>query len=123
MQGNFSYGVSPVKDKAEKDEQIKKLKEKDEKEKEERDKKRYKISKMLDKLSIKKDKEYELELKPRSISDIISLKNIDLKVKKGDLVIIIGKIQSGKSSLMKAMVGEMLAIPQSEIDFIGDINR
>jgi len=38
-------------------------------------------------------------------------------------VIIIGKIQSGKSSLMKALVGELMNIPQKEIDFIGDQDR
>ena len=46
-----------------------------------------------------------------------------MQVKKGDLVIIVGKIQAGKSSLMKAMVGELLSIPQKEMDFIGDRNR
>ena len=62
-------------------------------------------------MKFQKKKEYELELKPRSLNDIISLKDINLEVKKGSLIIIIGKIQSGKTSLMKAMVGEMLAIP------------
>ena len=38
-------------------------------------------------------------------------------------MIIIGKIQSGKSSLMKALVGELMNIPQREIDFIGDNTR
>ena len=92
MQGCFSYGVVPVKDKAEKDEEIAKLKKKDEEEKEKLDKQRNRISKMLDKVKFKKEKEYELELKPRSMNDIIALQDIDLKVKKGSLIIIIGKI-------------------------------
>jgi len=54
---------------------------------------------------------------------MVALKDIDLEIKKGELVIIVGKIQSGKSSLMKTMVSEMLAIPQKEIDYIGDRNR
>ena len=44
-------------------------------------------------------------------------------MKKGEFVIIIGKIQSGKSTLMKALVGELMNIPQKELDFIGDEHR
>ena len=111
MHGNFSYGVVPVKDKAEKDEAIAKLKKKDEEEQKKIDEQKGKITKFIDRMKFQKKKEYELELKPRSLNDIISLKDINLEVKKGSLIIIIGKIQSGKTSLMKAMVGEMLAIP------------
>ena len=60
MQGCFSYGVVPVKDKAEKDEEIEKLKKKDKEEKEKLDKQRWKIAKMLDKVKFEKEKEYEL---------------------------------------------------------------
>ena len=92
MQGCFSYGIVPCKDKAEKDELIEKLKKKDKEEEEKRDKERYRISKFLDKIKTKKEKKYELEVNPRSLDEIISLKDIDLKVKKGELVIIVGKI-------------------------------
>jgi ATPase subunit of ABC transporter with duplicated ATPase domains len=123
VHGDFSYGVAPVKDKAEKDELISKLKEADKKLKEEADKKRWSVSKFIEKLQIQRDKQYEIELKPRSLNDIIALSDIHLDIKKGDLVIVIGKIQAGKTSLLKAMVGEMLNIPASEVDFIGDKSR
>ena len=123
VHGDFSYGVAPVKDKAEKDELISKLKEADKKLKEEADKKRWAVSKFLEKLQIQRDKQYEIELKPRSLNDIIALSDIHLDIKKGDLVIVIGKIQAGKTSLLKAMVGEMLNITASEVKFAGDKTR
>jgi len=48
------------------------------------------------------------------------MKNIDLKVKKGEFVVIVGEIGSGKTSLLNTMIGEMIHVPQKEIDFIGD---
>ena len=36
-----------------------------------------------------------------------TLSNIDLKVKPGSLVAIVGQVGSGKSSLLQAMLGEM----------------
>ena len=39
------------------------------------------------------------------------LRDISLKVMRGQFVVIIGEIGSGKSSLLNAMVGEMLYVP------------
>ena len=41
----------------------------------------------------------------------VVLKGIDLEIKKGDFVVIIGEIGAGKSSLLKAMLGDLLYIP------------
>jgi len=46
-----------------------------------------------------------------------------LKVKKGEFVVIIGEVGSGKTSLLSTMIGEMIHFPQKEIDFIGDQMR
>ena len=40
--------------------------------------------------------------------DIIALKDINLQVKKGEFICVIGKIGAGKSSLLSALCGEML---------------
>ena len=53
----------------------------------------------------------------------MNIKDIDLKVNKGEFVVIIGEVGSGKSSLINAMVGEMIHLPQEEIDFVGDQMR
>ena len=37
------------------------------------------------------------------------LRQLDLEIKKGEFVIIIGEIGSGKSSLLNAMLGQLLA--------------
>jgi ABC-type lipoprotein export system ATPase subunit len=39
------------------------------------------------------------------------LKNINLKIKKEEFVCIIGDVGSGKSSLLSAMIGDLLYIP------------
>ena len=44
------------------------------------------------------------------------MKNIQLKVPKGKFVCIIGKTGAGKSSLLSALCGEMLTLPQNLIE-------
>jgi ABC-type branched-subunit amino acid transport system ATPase component len=41
----------------------------------------------------------------------MTLKEIDLEVKKGEFVIIIGKIGAGKTSLLQAILNEMTFVP------------
>ena len=53
----------------------------------------------------------------------MDLKDIDLKVNKGEFVVIIGEVGSGKSSLINAMIGEMIHVPQKEVSFVGDLMR
>lgn len=64
-------------------------------------------------------KEDEKEKKAQCLNDIITLKDIDLQIKKGEFVCIIGEIGSGKSTLLLSMLGELLYVPQSEIDIVG----
>ena len=44
------------------------------------------------------------------------MKNIKLKVPKGKFVCIIGKTGAGKSSLLSALCGEMLTLPQNLLE-------
>ncbi|MBQ1178604.1 MAG: ATP-binding cassette domain-containing protein, partial [Bacteroidaceae bacterium] len=39
--------------------------------------------------------------------EMIVLENVDLKIEKGEFVYLIGKVGSGKSSLLKTMYGEL----------------
>ena len=52
-----------------------------------------------------------------------NLKGIDLKVKKGEFVVIVGKVGSGKTSLLKSIFGEMLYVPEKEISFAGGFEK
>jgi ABC-type bacteriocin/lantibiotic exporter with double-glycine peptidase domain len=56
-------------------------------------------------------KEAELR-KQRTLDNIVCLKDINLKIKKGDFVCIIGKVGSGKSSLISALIGDLLPVPE-----------
>lgn len=54
--------------------------------------------------------------KQRKLDNIVCLKEIDLKLKKGQFVCIIGKVGSGKSSLLNAMIGDLLPVPAKIIE-------
>ena len=47
------------------------------------------------------------------------MKNININVKKGQLVFIIGKIASGKSSLLSAIIGDLLPVSERLIKSYG----
>jgi ABC-type nitrate/sulfonate/bicarbonate transport system ATPase subunit len=38
----------------------------------------------------------------------VNLRNIDLSVKKGEFICVIGDVASGKSSLLSAIIGDMI---------------
>ena len=56
-------------------------------------------------------KEDEKDKKAQCLDEIITLKDIDLQIKKGEFVCIIGEIGSGKSTLLLSMLGELLYVP------------
>lgn len=60
----------------------------------------------------KQQKKRDERKKQSKLDNIVTLKNIDLQVKKGELVIVIGKVGSGKSTLLSALIGDLLPIPQ-----------
>ena len=44
----------------------------------------------------------------------MALKNLDIKIKKGEFVCLIGDVGSGKSSFLSALLGDLLYLPQHE---------
>jgi ABC-type lipoprotein export system ATPase subunit len=46
--------------------------------------------------------------KPKKVSDLTTLKNMSLQIKKGEFVCIIGDVGSGKSSVLNSMIGDLL---------------
>ena len=48
--------------------------------------------------------------------DKITLKNINLEIKKGEFVVIIGEIGSGKSSLISSIIGDMLHVDTDTLE-------
>lgn len=76
-------------------------------------------SKTEDQLIIEREanakKEAE-EMKQRRLDSVVSLKDINLEIKKGQFVCIIGKVGSGKSSLLSALIGDLLPVPNKILD-------
>ena len=52
----------------------------------------------------------------RTVNTALSLKNLSFRVEKGEFVCIIGDVGSGKSSLLSALIGDMLCLPQNYLD-------
>ena len=70
-----------------------------------------------------KNAKFNIPLKERNLDEIISLKDLDIKVKKGSFVVIIGETGSGKTNLLNALIGEMIHLPKQAVSDIGDSKR
>ncbi|CAI2359203.1 unnamed protein product [Moneuplotes crassus] len=130
---NFTWAGSKVKEK-EKDEDKKDTKEKKNKEEEKEDKKKDKASKKTYTIN----EEYQSldmddiedglntstntttstssDSKNKKLTDSIELKDINLKIHKGEFICIIGEVGSGKSSLLSAILGDMLYLSDETIE-------
>ena len=53
----------------------------------------------------------------------MTLKDINLKVQKGEFVCIIGDVGSGKSSLLNSIIGDLIYVPQDEVDKFGGLEK
>ena len=60
------------------------------------------------------------EKQETKIKDTIVLKDIELTVKKGEFLCIIGKVGSGKSSLLNALMGDMTYVSDETLNEMGD---
>jgi ABC-type phosphate/phosphonate transport system ATPase subunit len=58
----------------------------------------------------------------QSFNDVVTLKNIDFNVKRGEFVCIIGDVGSGKSSLLSALNGDLLLASDDLIVKFQDAN-
>lgn len=50
------------------------------------------------------------EEKQQTIASVVTLKNLELKVKKGEFLCVIGDVGSGKSSLLNTLIGDLLYV-------------
>jgi len=56
---------------------------------------------------------------------LLALKNLNLTIKKGEFVCIIGDVGSGKSSLLSSIIGDMLHLEGDRIEQItlNEVNK
>lgn len=59
----------------------------------------------------------------KMLSKFITLKDIKIQIRKGEFVIVIGDVGSGKSSLLHSIIGDLIYIPQVEIDEFGGLEH
>lgn len=50
------------------------------------------------------------------------LKNLDLSIKAGEFVCVIGDVGSGKSSLLQAIIGDMMYVSDATIKDLGGLD-
>ena len=120
IKGNFSYGITPKLDQADKDKIRDKIKKK---EYEQKTKGMNKARKFI--FDMMKDDKHkpQIPFRDRTLESIISLKDIDIKIKKGSFTVIVGATGSGKSTLLNAMIGELMYLPEKTINEVGSPTR
>ena len=65
----------------------------------------------------------QITYKDRTLQQIISLKDLDIEIKKGSFTVIVGETGSGKSTLLSAMIGELIYLSDQAIKEVGDHSR
>jgi ABC-type molybdenum transport system ATPase subunit/photorepair protein PhrA len=63
-----------------------------------------------------KKKVEEVDKSTVSLDSFLVLKDIDLKVKKGEFVCIIGDVGAGKSSLLSSIIGDLIPFKYSQVN-------
>ena len=113
VHGSFSWGFTSNQKKLDKDN--KKADEKGS------DKKRYKDQVVVENMDESVDGESKDELK--KLSKFVTLRDIKMDVKKGEFISIIGDVGSGKSSLLHSIIGDLIYLPQGEINDFGGLDH
>lgn len=67
------------------------------------------------------EKNSENNEKKKTLDSILTLKNIDVQIKKGQLVCVIGDVGSGKTSFLQALIGDLLYVSPNQILKYGGI--
>ena len=82
-----------------------------------------KIRRSLYEMFPESNKKFDIPLSDRTLDEVINLQDLDIKIKKGSFVVIVGETGSGKTSLLNALIGEMIHLPKSVIEQVGDRKR
>lgn len=55
------------------------------------------------------------------VSEFVALKKLNVQIRKGDFVCIIGDVGSGKSSLLSALIGDLLVLSSQRYQEIAEV--
>ena len=102
VKGNFSWGFSANK----------KKKTEDDEGSDEEEKKAIEVQ----------PEEKENEEVP-TLGKYMTLKQLDLEVKRGEFLCVIGDVGSGKSSLLNSVIGDMIYVPDAEVENFGGLDQ
>jgi len=58
----------------------------------------------------------------KEIKEYLTLKNLNIKIQKGEFLAIIGEVGAGKSSLISAILGDLEHIHDSVVDEFSNLN-
>ena len=61
--------------------------------------------------------------KKRTLDSMRTLKDIDISIKKGEFVCVIGDVGSGKSSLLSALIGDLNYFNPNLVNKYGGMNK
>ena len=53
----------------------------------------------------------KVEKKDVNISNCLSLKDMDIQARRGDLILVVGKVGCGKTSVLNAIGGNLIYVP------------
>ena len=59
----------------------------------------------------------------QSLDSMVTLKDIQLNIKKGEFVCVIGDVASGKSSLLSTIIGDLIPITQKQLQNHFDLSE
>ena len=58
----------------------------------------------------------------KELTKFMTLKHIELSVQRGEFICIIGDVGAGKSSLLNAIIGDLIYVPEEKIEELGGLD-
>jgi ABC-type molybdenum transport system ATPase subunit/photorepair protein PhrA len=110
QKSHFTWGLASVDEDSKEDKEKESKKDKDTKQ--EKPKKKCCFGSKAKKITQKED-EKETKEETVSIDQLVVLKDIDFKIKRGEFVCIIGDVGAGKSSLLSSIIGDLIPVSPS----------
>jgi len=125
---NFHWGIKPEEDKSTEDHKKALKARKQDKKKVKKEEKKQNLLAVEEEekngsgnsLSAERFRSVERERENMTVEKFMALKHMNLQIRKGEFVCIIGDVGSGKSSLLSSLIGDMLYVNENFINSYGE---